>query len=1254
MSLDAVNGEAIDTLDIPTVQRYTAEFAAGVDSSRIIITSLLRGFTQYSGRLLRLDKDLNVQWISAERFDGDFGSVKRNANGKPALADFNQDGWPEVYIHNEIYNAQTGNRLVNGGQNGIGKNPISSSQSIAADFIPSSPGLELAAGFSIYEVEINDTDSELSNNTTRRDLAINGVLYDGMTSAADFNADGVTDVIVMAEASNGEPLIYCYTAASGSPSLLASAIPPRAAGTRSTIGYPVIGQVGHDLALTIIVAVPQRLHAYRYDGSTNLARIWTLETVEDLASVAGITLFDLNGDGSNEMIYRGSDSLEIYDTRSVPPSKIASIACSAGTAAEHPIVTALDSTGQARICVTCDLPGLGTRLVAFGSADPINHPWAPARGIWNQFNYHVTNVNDDGTIPQFMEMPTTFMGQASLLDSSGMYDVPAANLYPDISCVNYDIDAQEYVITFDVINRDDASAGVAAGLPVSFYDGNPEAGGSLLTTVTTPAAIDRDDAMLGLTATVPRPVAGPVYLVVNSAYAGGPLADSIFVEPECDYTDNITSATLPTYTTEAIELCDGKTYTLVDTIIADAGTYVRKIKKMGGGQSGAEACDSIIIELTVTAGSYISQTTTLTDCDSIVVAGTTYFESTTVSDTTTALTGCDTIDILELIVLQSTCSEVQMMACDTFVWSADGMTYTESGLYEYMTTNLVGCDSVIKLQLEIVESSAAEISLSDCDSVSYDGMTYLRDTVFSETGTNLVGCDSTTTITIDVTSSASPTLITADACDSVVVDGQLYYRDTTITRTLSGVEGCDSLVQLDITLRSSTMATVQEMACDTFVWSADGMTYRETGTYEVTITNAVGCDSLMILELEVSASTIGSTSISACDSVSYDGTTYLRDTVLSETGTNLVGCDSTTTITIDVISSASPTMVAVSACDSIELGGTTYYTDQAIEQTFASALGCDSLVVTEVSIQSSVQQSVTQSACDSLIYDGRLLRASGSYDFMYATVDGCDSLVTLDLTVGGSVTEEVATACDTFVWLVNAASYTETGTYEQGYIDAVGCDSIYLLELTIESIYEVTEVVTACDSYTWQRSGEILSTSGDYDYAVMSTDEACDSIYYLDLTISASYTDTLRVDTVDSYTWAVTGEEYSDGGLYVTSLTSIDGCDSILTLDLTLRNEQTVANYTWPNIINPTSAVNGTFTIYGDEAITTIQSLKVYDRWGSLVWRGADLRPSDPSIGWDGTAYGRPVAQGVYVWMAELELTTGEVIVEVGDVAVIR
>ena len=46
--------------------------------------------------------------------------------------------------------------------------------------------------------------------------------------------------------------------------------------------------------------------------------------------------------------------------------------------------------------------------------------------------------------------------------------------------------------------------------------------------------------------------------------------------------------------------------------------------------------------------------------------------------------------------------------------------------------------------------------------------------------------------------------------------------------------------------------------------------------------------------------------------------------------------------------------------------------------------------------------------------------------------------------------------------------------------------------------------------------------------------------------------------------------------------------------------------------------------------------------------------PNDPNWGWDGKHRGLPVNPAVYVWMAEVELDTGEVIVLKGDVAVMR
>jgi hypothetical protein len=64
-----------------------------------------------------------------------------------------------------------------------------------------------------------------------------------------------------------------------------------------------------------------------------------------------------------------------------------------------------------------------------------------------------------------------------------------------------------------------------------------------------------------------------------------------------------------------------------------------------------------------------------------------------------AITGCDSIVILDLIIKNSTTSTTDISACDNYDWN--GTNYTESGVYTYTTTNSVGCDSTATLNLTI-------------------------------------------------------------------------------------------------------------------------------------------------------------------------------------------------------------------------------------------------------------------------------------------------------------------------------------------------------------------------------------------------------------------------------------------------------------------------------------------------------------------------------------------------------------------------
>ena len=87
---------------------------------------------------------------------------------------------------------------------------------------------------------------------------------------------------------------------------------------------------------------------------------------------------------------------------------------------------------------------------------------------------------------------------------------------------------------------------------------------------------------------------------------------------------------------------------------------------------------------------------------------------------------------------------------------------------------------------------------------------------------------------------------------------------------------------------------------------------------------------------------------------------------------------------------------------------------------------------------------------------------------MYQTSNGCDSLVTLDLTINYSASStDVIQACDSYTWVdgINYTSSNNTASFMYQTLD--GCDSLVTLDLTINYSTSSTDIIQACDSYTW-------------------------------------------------------------------------------------------------------------------------------------------------------------------------------------------
>jgi hypothetical protein len=364
--------------------------------------------------------------------------------GAPSLADLDHDGVPEIIAGRQVLNNDGTIRWTGtGGKGSQGIGPLSLVADINMDGTP-----EIVAGNSAY-------------TASGSVLWTASALPDGYNAAADFDGDGYPEIVLV---SGGKVRLLEHD---GTVKWGPVSIPGAGAG-----GPPTVADYDNDGKPEVGVAGASRYVVFETDGSIK----WQAVTQDSSSNRTGSSVFDFDGDGSAEVVYRDELKLRVY--RGSDGTVLFETPMSSCTWHEYPLIADVDNDGNAEIvAVANNNCGFGTQrgIYVYGDA---SDSWVATREVWNQHTYHITNINDDGSIPANERNNWEFYNNYRQNVKTGG-SVFAA---PDLTATFLGIDEANCPGSAGITARigNGGSNIAAAPVKVAFYEGDPAAGGRLL------------------------------------------------------------------------------------------------------------------------------------------------------------------------------------------------------------------------------------------------------------------------------------------------------------------------------------------------------------------------------------------------------------------------------------------------------------------------------------------------------------------------------------------------------------------------------------------------------------------------------------------------------------------------------------------------------------------------------------------------------------------------------------------------------
>ena len=500
-----------------------------------------------------------------------------------------------------------------------------------------------------------------------------------------------------------------------------------------------------------------------------------------------------------------------------------------------------------------------------------------------------------------------------------------------------------------------------------------------------------------------------------------------------------------------------------------------------------------------------------------------------------------------------------------------------SGNYLVIITDSIACsdtfDFFINEPQEIIVDTIIEIC--DIDSFQVGNNYYSVSGLYNDTLISFKGCDSILGLELMLNPSYGfNEQITV--CDSIIWNGVSYSQSGLYSLNLLTLKGCDSIFYLDLTINNISTSTQNIMSCDDLISPSGNYIWTNTGTYLDTIQNHLGCDSILTINYTKSPPISIVTSYLDPSCYNLNNGVVLVDSIFGGLGnftvdwggvdTNSLFAGNYTVLVTDSIGCLASESIVLTQPSQINIS-----IDSSIAPCSNSL--CNGYITYSVSggspsYTSSFNSSSNYSFC------------SGNYFLIVNDSVGCTDSVSFsipnpissqfasfDVDCFGANNGYATISSDfgnppyTYLWS-NGSNDTiidllTPGLYNLVISDAYSCSDSISFQINEPSQLVYIDTFSLCDGDSVFSGANFYSQQGVFVDTITSA-LGCDSIVTSNISIlPLSYSSV--VDTV-CFIYEYNGISYTQSGIYTQVFTSSNGCDSILTLDLNIKQVDTSIN----------------------------------------------------------------------------------------------